>query len=124
MTRDERDRYLLRTYGITVVEFDCIVAATGNRCPICTKPFTGTPVVDHDHRTGVVRGVLCSHCNHRVLGRHRDPLVFERTAAYLRRPTAVGVLGEERIVPKKSPRKRSTTSASRSMVARTPKEAT
>ena len=122
MERADRNRYLLRTYGITVEEFDALVEHADGRCPICLKPFKGTPVVDHDHRDGHVRGVLCTHCNYRVIGRHRDPEVFARASVYLEQPPAVEVLGEARIVPakcKNGVRK----NASRGMVTRSTKEA-
>lgn len=114
-TRHQRDLYLQRIYGISADDFDVLVADAGNRCPLCLKPFKGTPVVDHDHRTGIVRGVLCTFCNHRLIGRHRDPLVFERAAAYLANPPAVRTLGAV-IVPKKRPKngpKASTRASSR-----------
>lgn len=42
-------------------------AAQGNRCQLCGKPFTTKapydPVLDHDHKTGAVRGVLHRGCN-------------------------------------------------------------
>lgn len=115
----DRDRYLRRVYGITEDEFEALVADAGNRCPVCLKPFTKTPVVDHDHKTGVVRGVLCVACNYRVIGRHRDHAVFGRASEYLRRPPATRVLGGERTVPKKSRPVSRQRASSRGTVSRT-----
>lgn len=55
---DRRFRYL---YGITLEEYKRLAAAQNNRCAIC---MTETKlVVDHDHETHKVRGLLCARCN-------------------------------------------------------------
>lgn len=54
---------------------------TTEECVICGSE--GPLVVDHDHKTGAIRGMLCNHCN-RGLGHFRDdPLLLEFAAQYL-----------------------------------------
>lgn len=54
---------LRNTYGIDPSLFDELVS--DGRCPICFRSFDDVKkvVVDHDHRTGDVRGVICGDCN-------------------------------------------------------------
>ena len=55
--------------------------ATTHSCVICGD--TTKLVVDHDHATGKIRGMLCNHCN-RGLGHFRDdPMLLEFAAQYL-----------------------------------------
>lgn len=42
-----------------------LVAMQGNCCAVCKERFTNwdTPVLDHDHTTGFIRGALHNSCN-------------------------------------------------------------
>jgi hypothetical protein len=45
-------------------EYERLVAERGEVCAICgARPKTRKLHVDHDHRTGEVRGLLCFRCN-------------------------------------------------------------
>lgn len=56
-----RDAYLRRTYGITVEDEHRMHEAQGGRCACCGEEKR--LVVDHNHKTGAVRGLLCNACN-------------------------------------------------------------
>lgn len=57
------------------------IKSSTTECVICGD--AGPLVVDHDHVTGQVRGMLCNHCN-RGLGHFRDdPTLLEFAAQYL-----------------------------------------
>lgn len=61
-----------RQYGITGDEYDALFRYQGGRCYICRrKPGKKRLAVDHDHRTGEVRGLLCANnengCNRGVV---------------------------------------------------------
>lgn len=57
------------------------ILATTFFCTICGDE--GNLVVDHDHKTNQVRGLLCNHCN-RGLGHFKDnPNLLEYARIYL-----------------------------------------
>lgn len=81
-----REMKLRIQYGMTSQEWDALHEAQGGRCAICRRPsLDGKPLrVDHDHKTGAVRGLLCSPCN-TGLGQFQDePKRLEKAAEYLR----------------------------------------
>ena len=54
-------------YGLTVVQFNALYVAQGGRCAICKDPIEGRGVhIDHCHKSGKVRGLLCGGCNHAI----------------------------------------------------------
>lgn len=90
------DRHIGETYGITSEEYWKIYEHQGGRCYICRRG-TGARKrlsVDHCHKTGVVRGLLDTPCNVRVLGHLRDDIeALQRAIDYLKDPPAVRAIG-------------------------------
>ena len=81
----ERKRKL-KKYGLTIESFDALWTSQGGVCPICNGVLArvGNKYgVDHDHKTGKVRGILCDKCNV-GLGSFKDnPEFLHKAAAYL-----------------------------------------
>ncbi|MCI4340581.1 MAG: endonuclease domain-containing protein [Thermoplasmata archaeon] len=76
-----RNQSLKSRYGITSAQFDAMAEEQGGACKICG--LIKKLVVDHDHVTGRVRGLLCDKCN-RALGGFGDcPAVLKRALLYL-----------------------------------------
>lgn len=79
--------YLRDTYGLSLETYERIWNEQKGHCAICQTALTrGSRKchLDHNHETGVVRGILCHHCNV-GLGHFRDdPSLCEAAAAYLR----------------------------------------
>lgn len=84
----------LRHYGITVAEYDVMLAAQDGRCALCRQApkrhrarKNGVPwaalCIDHDHGDGRVRGLLCHGCNI-AMGRV-DKVGVDAITGYLRR---------------------------------------
>lgn len=78
-------------FGLSVDEFDSMLAAQGGGCACCggvethryASGKTKALSVDHDHATGDVRGLLCVKCN-RAIGYFDDsPLRMRAAADYL-----------------------------------------
>lgn len=61
----ERGRIVhrLRRYGLSPEAFEAMLEEQGRACAICRIVFEAEPLVDHDHETGRVRGLLCRPCN-------------------------------------------------------------
>lgn len=62
-----------RRYGIEPEDYDKLLNEQKNACAICnTSDWKGNgPHIDHDHKTGKTRGLLCHSCN-TALGSFKD----------------------------------------------------
>jgi hypothetical protein len=75
-----------KKYGITVADYDRMWARQGGRCAVCGKLFTEQSrraAVDHCHRTGKVRALLCARCNTTLGAAQDDPLTLRALADYV-----------------------------------------
>lgn len=75
----------LEKYGLSIVEYDGMLAAQDGVCAICKTPQATKPLfVDHSHTTGRVRALLCNRCNLFVGYMERYESLIEPTRLYLR----------------------------------------
>lgn len=75
---------LYAKYGMSISDFELMLAGQGGCCAICARKFDGSKhstraCVDHCHRTGAVRGLLCIRCNS-GLGYFSDDAVLLNSA--------------------------------------------
>lgn len=81
---------LKRRHGLTMEQYDSMLAEQGGVCAICSElPTTGINKrlhVDHDHKTEVRRGLLCMRCNHALERLEKYPNWLEKAVAYLGSP--------------------------------------
>lgn len=66
-----RKWYLKTTYGLTPEQYDEMYSKNEGKCYICLEKKDYYLHVDHDHKTGKVRGLLCHGCNN-ALGLFKD----------------------------------------------------
>ncbi len=80
-----RKSHLKRSYGLTVEEYDAMLAQQNGVCAVCERPPTlGISLhVDHDHETGRIRGLLCFRCNNALGDLEDDPGLLRAAAHYL-----------------------------------------
>lgn len=85
------ERMVSKTYGLESGEYARLYKEQGGKCAICQIATGKTKrlAVDHDHDTGLVRGLLCGPCNKLVGYFRNSPEAFDRAAAYLRRAQQV-----------------------------------
>ena len=94
-------RYQLKSqFGITPEEYDAILLTQGGGCFICHRKDGGYVrngriarlAVDHDHETGMVRGILCKQCNQLLGMANDDPEILRAAIVYLEHMKVARVL--------------------------------
>lgn len=79
---DQRFRALVQRYGISKPRWDALLMKQKGTCALCSND---PKVVDHDHETDTVRGLLCYSCNLLVAGLDQDPQWVRRAMTYLKK---------------------------------------
>ena len=75
---------LLGKFGLSLEKYDEMLASQGGRCAICRrKPRKISLHVDHDPKSGEVRGLLCFSCNQALGSLQDDPYIDSSAATYL-----------------------------------------
>ena len=103
--RKEKNTNLRRAYGINLSQYEWLLAKGGGVCWICHRPETRkrqkealypeSLYVDHDHATGMIRGLLCNNCNSGI-GYFDDNLEKLKAAiAYLEKWDWLNFVGED-----------------------------
>ena len=76
---------LKHAYGITDGDRARLLNNQNGLCRICDRPFSETlkPYIDHSHKTGKVRGILCHHCNTALGMLNENHELFLKAIKYL-----------------------------------------
>ena len=85
--RNRRQQVAL--YGLTLEQYDALLTEQNGVCAICKKSETASikknMCIDHDHKTGKVRQLLCDKCN-RGIGYFNESIdVLEQAVLYLKK---------------------------------------
>lgn len=74
-----------KLYAMDPGEYDRRLKEQGGECAICGKTPDHTLHVDHDHKTGEVRGLLCHKCNNLLANAEDDAMILHCAIKYLDR---------------------------------------
>jgi hypothetical protein len=80
------ERGIAKRYNLTLEQYADLKNEYNNKCAICGKTCKNKRLcVDHDHKTGKIRGMLCHLCN-RGLGHFQDnPELLDKAINYLKK---------------------------------------
>lgn len=85
---------IFKHYGITREDYFSILKIQNDRCAICQRYFyDGEKLcVDHDHKTNIIRGLLCRKCNQALGSFANNKQVLRNAALYLEEPpVSIGI---------------------------------
>lgn len=84
--KNARKSNLKRQYGMTPEEYDQMLEEQDGRCKICgthQSELKRRLAIDHCHKSGKIRGLLCADCNTGIGHLKDDPKILEKAKQYL-----------------------------------------
>lgn len=89
--RKLKNHNLKKTYGITIEDYEKLFNKQKGVCAICgkvetricTQGMVQSLSVDHDHSTGLIRGLLCDRCNKAIGLLYHDTDLLIKATKYL-----------------------------------------
>lgn len=84
LRRNAKKQQILTRYNLTPKDFERLLEIQNYECIICKNDFEDMPCVDHNHKTGKIRGLLCSSCNALIGMAYENIKILENTIKYLR----------------------------------------
>jgi len=80
-----KEYQLKYNYGLTKEQYEQMLITQDGKCAICNKIFNNKKAmhVDHNHKTGKIRQLLCQHCNTAIAFLNEDISILSRAIDYL-----------------------------------------
>lgn len=86
MMEYKKEYHIKATYNITFEQLDKMLIEQKHKCLICDKSLIETRrCIDHDHKTGKIRGILCIECNSMIGFSHDNIDILKQAIGYLKR---------------------------------------
>lgn len=82
--RQSKNYKLLLYYGINIEQYEEMYYKQDGKCAIC-KVYNESLVVDHDHKTSKIRGLLCKKCNLSLGYVNDNTKILKSMIAYIKR---------------------------------------
>lgn len=84
----------MKQYGLTLDDYKELQKKQNGKCAICGAEIGNSEgdrlYVDHNHKTGKVRGILCSNCNIGIGKFHDNISLLKRAIEYLEKTDGTG----------------------------------
>jgi hypothetical protein len=85
---NSKKKHLQQTYGLSLNEYHAKLKAQNHKCAICGTDEVDLQrdlCVDHDHKTGIIRDLLCNACNTGIGMFKEDNSILHKAIAYLKK---------------------------------------